>query len=133
MKTSRSTQCLTRPGKDRVRIGGDSGAGCDGSELDGTKINDGEVDGNEVGDDEVGKKVQKLSKSKNLSKSKKTIRSDFLISRARLAFTKLRQTFVNAPILYHFDPERHIRIKTDVSNYTIGGVFNQLTLDDSGR
>ena len=38
--------------------------------------------------------------------------------------------FFKAPILYHFDSERHIRIKTAVSGYAISGVFNQLTLDD---
>ena len=32
----------------------------------------------------------------------------FLIPKARLAFTQLRQTFVEAPILYYFDPESHI-------------------------
>ena len=41
--------------------------------------------------------------------------------------------FLKAPIFYHFDPERHIRIETDVSGYTIGGVLNQLTLDDLAR
>ena len=69
-----------------------------------------EIDDGEVGNNEVRKK-QKMSKSKKSSKSKKTVRSsDFLIPRARLAFTKLRQVFVKAPILYHFDPERHIHL-----------------------
>ena len=73
-----------------------------------------EVDSGEVKVDEVGQKVQKLSKSKNLSKSKKTVRSlGFLNPRAKLAFTKLRQVFLKAPILNHFDPERHIWIETD--------------------
>ena len=98
--------------------------------MDGSELNGSEIDGGEVGDDEVGKKVQKLSKSKNLSKSKKMVRSDFLTPKAKLAFTELRQTFVKVPILHHFDPERHIWIKTDVSGYTIGGVFSQLTLDN---
>ena len=108
LKTSGSTESLTRPGKGEVRVGGDSRAGCDGSELD----------DNEVGDDEVGKKVQ------SLSKSKKTVRSDFLTPGAKLAFAELRQAFVKAPILHHFDPERHIRIETDVSGYAIGGVLS---------
>lgn len=34
----------------------------------------------------------------------------FLISEARLAFTKLRQVFIKVPILYHFDLEYHIQI-----------------------
>ena len=97
-------------------------------------MHDVEVDGGEVEVDEVGKKVQKLSKSKNLPKSKKRVRSsDFLTPRAKLAFTELRQAFLKAPILHHFDPERHIRIETDASGYAIGGVLSQLTSDDSGR
>ena len=52
---------------------------------------------------------------------------------ARKAFTELRQAFVEAPILNHFDPERHIQTETDASGYAIGGIFSQLTLDDSGR
>ena len=122
MKTSGSTESSTRPGKGEVGVGGDSRAGCNGSELDGSK-----VDGDEVGDDEVGKKVQ------NSSKSKKSVRSDFLTPGAKLAFAKLRQAFVKAPILHHFDPERHIRIETDVSGYAIGGVLSQLTSDDLGQ
>ena len=68
-----------------------------------------------------------------MSKSKKTVRSsDFLTPRAKLAFSKLRQAFLKAPILHHFNPERHIQIETDVSGYTIGRVLSQLTLDDLG-
>ena len=74
-----------------------------------------------------------MSKSKNLSKSQKTVGSDFLTPGAKLAFTELRQAFLKAPILHHFDPERHIRIETDASGYAIGGVLSQLTSDDSGR
>ena len=59
--------------------------------------------------------------------------SDFFTSRAKLAFTKLRQAFVKALIFYHFDLEHHIRIETDASGYAIGGVFNQLTLSNSGQ
>ena len=69
-----------------------------------------------------------------MSKSKKAVGpSDFLIPGAKLIFTKLRQAFLKAPILHHFDPERHIRIETDASGYAIGGVLSQLTSDDSGR
>ncbi len=45
----------------------------------------------------------------------------------------MRQAFVEAPILNHFDPERHIRIETDASGYAIGEILSQLTSDDSGR
>ena len=66
---------------------------------------------------------KKLSKSKNLV---------FLIADTRQAFTQLRQAFIKAPILSHFDPEHHIRIETDASSYAIDGVLNQLT-SDSGQ
>ena len=133
LKTSGSTESKTRPGEGGVGVGG-SRAGRKGSKLDGSELHDDEVDDGEVEDDEVGKKVRKRSKSKNLSKFKKTVRSsDFLIPGAKLAFTKLRQAFFKAPILHHFNPERHIQIETDASGYTIGGVLSQLTLDDLGR
>ena len=123
LKISRGTESKTRPGESGVGVSG-SRAGRGGSKLDdGSGIDDVEVDGGKV---EVGKK------GRNLSKSKKT-ESGFLTSRARKAFTKLRQAFIKAPILHHFDPERHIRIETDASGYAIGGVLSQLTSDDSGR
>ena len=90
-------------------------------------MDDVEVDGGEVEIDEGAKKAQKLSKSK------KIVGSDFLTLRAKLAFTKLRQAFLEASILYHFDPEHHIRIETDVSGYAIYGVFSQLISDDLDR
>ena len=95
------------PRKGVVGVSGDSKAGCDGSKLDESGMDDVEVDGNKVRDNEVGKKGQNSSKSKNLSKSKKT-ELGFLISRARRALTELRQLFIKAPIFYHFDPKRHI-------------------------
>ena len=110
----------------------DSRAGRGGSEIDGTGMDDVKVDGSEIKVDEVGKRGQKTSKSKNLSKSKKTVRSDIFTPRAKLAFTELRQAFFIALILYHFNPERYIRIEMDASGYTIGGVFNQLTSNDLG-
>ena len=125
------------PKKGGVGVGGDSRARRGGSKLDERRIDDDEVDGDEVDDeinDEGGTKVQKLSKSKSLSKSKKTVRSsEFLTPGAKQAFTELRQAFLKAPILHHFDPERHIQIETDASGYAIGGVLSQLILEDSGR
>ena len=113
LKTSGSTESLTQPGKGKVGVGSDSKAGRDRSELDGS-----EIDGGEVGDDKIGKKVQ------NLSKSKKMVRSDFLTPGAKLVFAELRQAFVKAPILHHFNLERHIRIETDASRYAISEVLN---------
>ncbi len=69
------------------------------------------------------------SRAKNLSSQS----GSFLTFEARKAFTKLRQAFVEAPILNHFDPERHIQIETDVSGYAISGILSQLTSDDLGR
>ena len=64
-------------------------------------------------------------------KSKKTIGSlDFFILGTRLAFTKLRQAFVKAPIFNHFDLEHYIQIKTDVLGYAIGRILSKVTLDD---
>ncbi len=90
--------------------------------------------------------AQKSRKGQKRTKSKKWIRAkkakafraknlgqsgSFLTADVRRAFTELRQSFLEAPILNHFDPERHIRIETDASSYAIGGVLSQLTLDDS--
>ena len=91
-----------RKGGDEV--GGDIKAGRGGSKIDRSGIDDVEIDGNEIEVDEIEKKDQKTSKSKNLSKSKKTVRSDFFTLGAKLAFTELRQAFLKALILHHFDP-----------------------------
>ena len=68
-----------------------------------------------------------------MSKFKKMVGSDFLTPGAKLAFTKLRQAFFKALILYYFDPDCHIWIETDALGYAIGGVLSQLILDDLGR
>ena len=120
-----------RAWRDRNKL---DGSKLDGVEVDGVEVDGVEVDGGEVEVDKVEKKVQKTSKSKNLSKSKKKIRfSDFLTLKAKLAFTELRQVFFKASILHHFDLKRHIKVETDVSGYAIDGVFSQLTSDDSSR
>ena len=126
LKTSGGTESKTRPGEGGVGIGG-SRAGQGGSKLDnGRRVDSDEIGDEEVRDDEVGTKVQKSSKCKKME-------SGFLTPGARKAFTELRQAFIKAPILHHFDPERHIRVETDASGYAIGGVLSQLTLDDLGR
>ena len=133
LKSSGNTKSITWPGKSGFRVDGKSRARRDRSELDGSKIDGDKVDSGEFGDNEIEKKAQKLSKSKNLTKSKKMVGSDFFTSRAILAFTKLKQAFVKAPIFYYFDPERHIRIKTNVSGYAIDKVLSQLTSDNLGQ
>ena len=86
-------------------------------------------------------KNKKTSKSwnsaksgKKLSKSGNSTNSDviedgpkFLTPNARIAFNHLWLTFTKAPILWHFNPECHIRIETDASGYAISRVLNQLT------
>ena len=57
----------------------------------------------------------------------------FFIIDARRTFTKLKQAFVEAPILNHFDLEHYIQIVTDALSYTIGEILSQLTLNDSDQ
>ena len=101
------------------------------------------ADDNEVvggGGGRVDETVKNSSKSKKLKNDKSEILTRsldigatreprFLTSDAREAFNRLRQAFIKAPILQYFDPESHIWIETDASNYAIGGVFNQLSAD----
>ena len=76
---------MTQTKKGGVGVSDNSRVGHDRSEIDGS-----EVGGGKGKDNEVGKKVQKSSKSKNLSKSKKTVGLDFLTPGTKLAFTELR-------------------------------------------
>ena len=96
--------------------------------------------GNELAKKSGKLKGQKTSKSRKLAKSGKDSSksgnspnfgatetgSSFLTLEARSAFNRLRLAFTKAPILWHFDPECHIWIKTDASGYVIGGVLSQL-------
>ena len=117
-----------KPRKGGVGVGCDGRAGHNRSKIDRSRMDNVKVDGDEVEVDEGRKKVQ------NLSKSKKTVRSlDFFTPGAKLAFTELRQAFIKAPILHHFDPKHHIRVETDALGYAIGGVLSQLALGNSGR
>ena len=129
LKTSNTKSA--KPKKGVVGAGCGKKAGFDRGKLDESEMDDVEVDSGKVRDNKIGKKGQQSSK--NLSKSKKTTRSDFLTLGARLVFTKLRQVFVKAPILYHFDLEHHIWVETDASSYIISRVLSQLTSDDLGR
>ena len=84
-----------------------------------------EIGGSSSGDREDGT-VKRSPCSKNLNRATGELTPD-----ARQAFTQLWQAFTKAPILQQFDPEYHIRIETDVSDYAIGGVLIQFT--NSGR
>ena len=71
-----------------------------------------------------GKNEGKLAKSDFTKLVRGAEKPSFLTLDARQAFPQLRQAFIKAPILWHFDPECHIRIKTDASGYVIGGIFS---------
>ena len=60
---------------------------------------------------------------KSLSKDLNRVAS-YLSPNAKQAFIQLKQAFIQAPILRHFDLKCHIQIKTDVSGYAIGRVLS---------
>ena len=71
--------------------------------------------------------------SKKMSKSENSPNFDateagpsFLTPKARSAFSRLQLALTKSPILRHFDPECHIRIKTDASRNAIGGILSLL-------
>ena len=72
------------------------------------------------------KKIE-ASRAKNLNLDQSGM---FIAVNAKKAFTKLRQAFVEAPILNYFDLERHIQIEMNALGYTIGGIFSQLNSND---
>ena len=79
-----------------------------------------------------GEKLKKPPKSRNSPNfDTKDSGPNFLILEARSAFNHLRLTFTKASILWHFDPECHIRIKTNTLDYAIRGVLSQLTSGNS--
>src|SRR5262249_32335254 len=42
------------------------------------------------------------------------------------AFNTLKTAFTSAPVLVHYDPENHIVIETDSSDYAIAGILSQI-------
>lgn len=48
-------------------------------------------------------------------------------------FSKLKQTFIKALILYCFNLEYYIKNKTNISSNTIGEVLSQLTSNNSSQ
>jgi hypothetical protein len=46
------------------------------------------------------------------------------------SFERLKNTFVSAPILPHFDPEREIVVERDTSNLVVTGVLSQFDDND---
>ena len=123
LKTTRSTESAANPKETEGEVGGNSVVG------------NSMVGGGEAINSTKGKNQAKTTKSKILVKSKnhdfpksriEKVGTGFFTPEARLAFTQLRQAFVKAPILYHFDPKNYIRIKTNASGYAIGGILSQL-------
>ena len=122
LKTTGSTKSVANPKETKGKVGGNS--------IVGDMVSSGEAINS------IKRKNQaKTTKSKILVRSKnhdfpksrtEEARTGFLTPKARLKFIQLRQKFVEAPILYHFDLESHIRIETDVSGYTIGSIISQL-------
>lgn len=73
------------------------------------------------------KNIQNLAKFKYIKKSakfkipakaiaNKSFNTNFVIFKAKIAFTKLRKTFSKASILCYFDPKCYIWIKTGASS-----------------
>ena len=101
------------------------------------KVEDEVVGGGGSRVDETMRNLSKSRKSKNNKSGNltcvPTIRATgepiFLTSNAKEVFNYLRQAFIKAPILRHFDLESHIRIETDALGYAIGGVLSQLSFD----
>ena len=84
---------------------------------------------NEVIRGDGDRNLSKSKKSKNVKSKIQTLlgatkESIFLIPNARKAFNQLSQAFTEAPILWHFNLECHIRIEIDASGYTIGRVLS---------
>ena len=123
LKTTESTGSVANPKETKCEISSNS-------------VLSDVVSGSEATNPTKGKNPVKTTKSKILVKFKnddfpksrpEKAKTGFFTPKARLAFTQLRQAFVKAPILYHFDLKSQIRIKTDALGYAIGGILNQLS------
>ena len=92
------------------RAGNDEVVGGGGGRADETVVNS--------------SKNEKSKKSTRVPNVGATGKPNFLTPNAKKAFNHLRLAFIEAPILWHFDPESHIRIETDASGYAIGRVLS---------
>ena len=128
LKTTRSTRSAVNPKKTKGEVGGNNVV--DDSIVGGVKVTN-------QANSTKGKNQSKTTKSKILVKSKnhdfplksrtKKAGMGFFTPEARLAFTQLRQAFVEAPILYHFNTKSHIRIETNALGYAISSILSQLS------
>ena len=79
-------------------------------------------------------KFKKPSKNGNLPNfDAKNRGPSFLTLKAKAVLNRLQLAFTKALILWHFDPEYYIRIRTDVLSNAIGGVVSQLTSETSSN
>ena len=77
------------------------------------------------------RKNRKSAKSDFTKSIRKVEKPSFLTPNTRQAFTQLRQVFTKAPVLRYFHLEHHIQIKTNASDYAIGSILSQITLETS--
>ena len=104
-EVSRAPKSIITIGSNSRKEHGDQNKLDNRDEIDDNKVNGNKIENNDIAEE---KNYQKMSKSKKLSKSKKMEGFlGFFTFRARLPFTKLRQTFIKALIFYHFDLEYH--------------------------
>ena len=68
---------------------------------------------------------------RSLSRSRTGISNGFLTGEAARAFEALKEAFMTAPVLRHFDPAKPLRIETDASDKAIGAILCQP--DDEGH
>lgn len=87
------------------------------------EIGNGELDCNDrvVRNFEVANGSRKTKKSKITKNFTRTV---FLIREAWATFTRLQNTFIEAPILDYFDSKYPIRIETNVFDFVISKVLN---------
>ena len=85
-----------------------------------------------IGDVEVGISSSDNKTVKRLPPyTESTIRATgYLNPNANVAITLLKKAFTRALIFSHFNLKCHIEIKTDISDYAIGKVLNQLISDN---
>lgn len=68
--------------------------------------------------------LSKFQKSKNFTVLSNANALGFLTSKASTIFIQLRQTFIKAFILRHFNLECYIKIETNSSGYTIDKILS---------
>ena len=125
LKITENTRSVPNPQKTKGQVGGYSVVG--DSMIGGDKAT-------KQANSTKKKNQAKTTKSKILVKSKnhdfppdsrnKKVGIGFFTPKTRLAFTHLKQTFVEAPIFHHFNLKSYIWIETDASGYAIGNVLS---------